>query len=266
MRGLTDAELNSPRAWAIDMGMCAATGVVLGVIGPFGSFFNDTLVVRIAYWTAIFMISGVAFAFALRWSRPRAARLGLPLWVWTPALVVIVTVPLTGVTRLIAIALWPGIRHTVGWAEWYGQSFVVGMIYVGLYAIVRLVGPAPAPPVELEAPGEPEILRRIPPRLGQEVLCLQMEDHYVRIHTAQGSTLALMSMGQALEELGGVDGMQVHRSWWVARRAVASVVEDGRNLKLRLTNGVEAPVSRASVARLRAAGWLSIDSETRGRR
>ena len=32
---------------------------------------------------------------------------------------------------------------------------------------------------------------------------------------------------------------------------------DGRNLRLKLSNGLSAPVARASVATLRAAGWLS---------
>jgi DNA-binding LytR/AlgR family response regulator len=34
-------------------------------------------------------------------------------------------------------------------------------------------------------------------------------------------------------------------------------VTNGRNLCLRLKGGVEVPVSRASVAKLRAAGWLA---------
>jgi len=33
-------------------------------------------------------------------------------------------------------------------------------------------------------------------------------------------------------------------------------VTRGRNLCLRLSNGLEVPVSRASVSKLRAAGWL----------
>jgi DNA-binding LytR/AlgR family response regulator len=51
--------------------------------------------------------------------------------------------------------------------------------------------------------------------------------------------------------------MQVHRSWWVARAAVADSGLNGRNLILRLKNGLEAPVSRPTVAKLKAAGWLT---------
>jgi DNA-binding LytR/AlgR family response regulator len=83
-----------------------------------------------------------------------------------------------------------------------------------------------------------------------------MEDHYVRIHTPTGSRLELMSMSQAIAALGGVEGRRVHRSWWVARAAVEAAEPDGRNWRLKLRGGLRAPVSRANVAPLRAAGWL----------
>lgn len=66
----------------------------------------------------------------------------------------------------------------------------------------------------------------------------------------------LMPLSQDLDELGEMDGLKVHRSWWVARHAVNEVVEDGRNLRLRLKSGLEAPVSRTNVVCLRQAGWL----------
>lgn len=245
--------LNTPRAWALDLAACAATGVMLGVVGPFGSFFNDILPVRIVYWTLVFVMSGVVFGAAIRWVWPRARLVRLPLWLWLPVLVAVGSLPLTVASRLIAIGFWPGIRHVVGWVEWYGQSVLIGLIYVGLYALLRM---RTAAPVITEAAGEPVILRRLPGRLGRDLICLQMEDHYVRLHTAEGSVLVLMPLGKATAEVGGLEGMQVHRSWWVARHAVEAVVEDGRNLRLRLTTGLEAPVSRAHVARLKAAGWL----------
>ena len=89
-----------------------------------------------------------------------------------------------------------------------------------------------------------------------EVLCLSMEDHYVRVHTAGGSTLVLATLAQATAAMGDIAGMQVHRSWWVAEKAVAGAVAQGRNVRLRLINGVTAPVARTSVAAVRATGWL----------
>ena len=44
---------------------------------------------------------------------------------------------------------------------------------------------APAAAAQAPTPGA-GFLDRLPPRLGRELLCLQMEDHYVRAHTRQG--------------------------------------------------------------------------------
>ncbi|KQY75453.1 LytTR family DNA-binding domain-containing protein [Brevundimonas sp. Root1423] len=246
---------NTARVWAIELAVCLATGALMGVIGPFGSFFNDVLAVRIAYWVSVFLICGVTLRLAIRVLAPRARRAGVPVWAWAPAMVLALGLPLAGITRMIAIAIWPGIRQGVSPVDWYGQTVLVILIYGALHATLvrRLESPASPQPVKT---GAPHILRHLPPRLGSDLLCLSMEDHYVRLHTERGSVLVLMSLGQALDELGDLDGLQVHRSWWVARRAVDAVIEDGRNLRLRLKGGIEAPVSRASVARLRSAGWL----------
>lgn len=248
------AGLNTPRVWAVDLAACAVTGVVLGVVGPFGSFFNDTLPVRVVYWTLVFLMSGLVFGASIRWIWPRARRARWPIWIWLPILVLAASVPLTMASRLIAAAFWPRIREAVGPVEWYGQSVLIGAIYVGLYAVLRMRTTGPT--ASLGAASEPLILRRLPRRLGRDLIGLQMEDHYVRLHTSEGSALVLMSLGKAMAEVGGLEGMQVHRSWWVARHAVEAAVEDGRNLRLRLKTGLEAPVSRAHVARLKAAGWL----------
>ena len=78
----------------------------------------------------------------------------------------------------------------------------------------------------------------------------------MRAHTALGSELILLRMRDAVAELEGIDGAQVHRSWWVARDAVEDVKRDGRNLRLVLPDGLEAPVSRTRVTELKEAGWF----------
>jgi DNA-binding LytR/AlgR family response regulator len=57
-------------------------------------------------------------------------------------------------------------------------------------------------------------------------------------------------------ELKGLEGLQVHRSWWVSRSAVVEVERDGRSVRLKLRNGVSAPVSRRAVAALKSAAWI----------
>ena len=83
-----------------------------------------------------------------------------------------------------------------------------------------------------------------------------MEDHYVRAHTMLGSDLVLLRLRDALGELDGIEGAQVHRSWWVARDAVEGVERDGRSVRLVLPRGIAAPVARSRMAELTKAGWF----------
>ena len=150
--------------------------------------------------------------------------------------------PLSIGIHALALLIWPHLPR-IGWLEWYGQALLVSAIYL----VAKLLLPTAQPP---------EPAAGAPARLGREVLCLQMEDHYVRVHSRDGSRLVLNSLARAIAELRAVEGMQVHRSWWVARHAIETPIEDGRNVRLLLTNGLEAPVARTKVAALRAAGWL----------
>jgi hypothetical protein len=249
---------NTARAWAIELALCAAVGAVLGVIGPFGTFFNDSLAVLVAYWSGLSLISGVFVGAAVRIVWPRAQRRGVPVWAWLPAVAAAVTVIPSLVSRIVASVLWSRVPDNVGWPEWYGQGLLIELIYLSLYVLAySRIGAVQTP--EPTPAADPRILDRLPPRLGRDLLCLQMEDHYVRLHTPEGSVLVLTSLGRALDEVGDIEGMQVHRSWWVARRAVQGVIHDGRNMRLRLTGGLEAPVARSQVARLRAARWLEAE-------
>lgn len=258
-------DFDSPRAWALDVGFCLAFGLVFGVLGPFGSFFNGGLGPRVLQWTLSSLAIVVVYGFALRTVRPIARRHRIPAWAWVSATILLAAIPLSYLSRLATIAVWPFIER-VSWLDWYGQSVVVSLPAVAAYIFlrVRLAGTTTAasaePPPQGDdgppRPGEAAFLRRLPRRLGRDLVCLVMEDHYVRAHTPLGSELLLLTLSKAVAELDGLEGMQVHRSWWVARSAVRRVVEDGRKLRLELTNGMEAPVSRSSVARLREAGWL----------
>jgi DNA-binding LytR/AlgR family response regulator len=92
--------------------------------------------------------------------------------------------------------------------------------------------------------------------LGRDLLALEMEDNYLRIHTALGSDLVLMRLRDALAELGPERGRQVHRSWWVASGAIASVERTAGRLVLTLRNGLQVPVSKTSRDSVKDAGWL----------
>jgi DNA-binding LytR/AlgR family response regulator len=99
-------------------------------------------------------------------------------------------------------------------------------------------------------------MERLPTNLrGSRLLALQAEDHYLLAHCEAGSAMILMRLSDAAEELAALDGARTHRSWWVARDAVASAERGGGRARLRLVNGLSVPVSRSYSGALRAARW-----------
>lgn len=107
------------------------------------------------------------------------------------------------------------------------------------------------------APSAPKFMGRLPFRLREaELYAVEAEDHYLRVRTSLGSDLILMRLSDAIEELQGLDGVQTHRSWWVARSGIADVKRTESRAVLTLKDGAEAPVSRTHARALRQAGWL----------
>ena len=282
------ALLGTPREWATDLAIATGIGVFLGVLGPFGSFYGGSTELRVVFWIANMWIGFVILSTTTRLSLRAATRVDLPIWFSVAMGAAIGALPFAGFVSWFSGWFWPGDhRHAQPLFEAYGQVLAIGEPCAFAYYFlvdrgwkVAASGPGTpwlAPGTEphrfaarrIEPAAEPVgaapretssgFLDRLPPRLGRELLCLQMEDHYVRAYTPQGSDLILTSLREAMAELDDTWGLQVHRSWWVARAAVVEPVTSGRNLFLRLSNGLEAPVSRTSVAKLRAAGWLEQD-------
>lgn len=257
------------RKLVIDLSIMTVIGVVLAFIGPFGSF-QEPLAYRLVSWVTFAWV-GYAIYSPMSWLVDRLqAALDLPrpaLWVVGVA---VATIPMTAIVWSMGFLPRPVPLPTLEQAlTSYFYVFLVGGGITAFFYMIETSkasadpvpvsapqadGPvAPAPDVAVEMP---RLIERLPPALGSDVIALEMEDHYVRIHTALGSELVLMRLRDAIAELDGVDGYQVHRSWWVARGAVEDVVREGRNVRLKLARNIEAPVARAQVSELRSAGWI----------
>jgi len=81
-----------------------------------------------------------------------------------------------------------------------------------------------------------------------QLWAISAQDHYLHVQTDQGSELILMRFSDALAELDGRDGVQIHRSHWVARGGVAK----NNSTSVTLHNAVEFPISRSNSARTKA--------------
>jgi len=253
--------LGTAREWAIDLAVGVGIGVLLGLMGPFGSFFNGGAGVRIAYWAGSITCGMILIGCLARLAGAGARRLGWPDWAMIPPVILVGSLVQGAPLRLVAIALWPPIEEAVSPLAWYGQCVAITTPIVLAYYFIRVRPRAPThthAQTQTQAPAREGLIPVEAAAIDPGgVLYLRMEDHYVRIRTEHGSRLEIGPLARVTAGLSRVEGLQVHRSWWVARRAIAGVERDGRNLRLKLIDGETAPVSRASVAKLRAAGWLA---------
>jgi len=95
-------------------------------------------------------------------------------------------------------------------------------------------------------------LDRLPVRIGRDLVFLKVDDHYLDIYTVAGHAMLLMRMTDAVGELKSI-GLQVHRSFWVARAHIKDLVKIGNRHYVRLTGDHRVPASRTYLPEVRAA-------------
>ncbi|MBP6012630.1 MAG: response regulator transcription factor [Alphaproteobacteria bacterium] len=232
-------------------------GVVLALLGPFGSF-SAPLWMRFAYWVPTMAIGAAIGAGLTVWSEQT------PLFERRPiARFVFVTVAMTAAMTGVAwgfgqLVFGPGaVRFS---ATFVFYVWFITMVVSLISAIIRArrVSAAAAPVPDVASQTPPSLLARLPDRLRSgAILALQGEDHYVRVHTTRGNDLVLTRLGDAISQMGAMPGARTHRSWWVAKGAVKQLRRANGRLALVLLNDLEVPVSRGYASELKEAGWLN---------
>ena len=127
--------------------------------------------------------------------------------------------------------------------------------YVSLKA-VGWIGAAHVPCAPAVIPPAQKFLERLPAKYrGAQLYAISSEDHYLRVHTSRGEELILMRLTDAMRELDGAEGLQIHRSWWVAHEGVGEIKRDNGRQTLLLKSGSMAPVSRSFSSAVKDAGF-----------
>jgi hypothetical protein len=161
-----------------------------------------------------------------------------------PMSLVVLAVVAIGNGRIPTVAALPDIL-------WETAVICVAMSFLSVLVSRRAAAAAQAPD------GPPKFLERIPLKLrGGDLWAVEAEDHYLRLHTSKGQDLILMRLADAVDELDGIEGAQVHRSWWVAREAIADARRGDGRATLTLKDGSEVPVSRTYARMLRDRRWI----------
>lgn len=233
--------------------IAAGAGVFMAVVGAFGSG-EAPFGLRLAYWVAVMLTGGLGGAIVSElvtrggWLEERPALRGVII--------------ATGLSIPLTLAVWgmTGLFFR-GDADLDHIRFYIGPVLVVTCVMTALNYFTQRAPAETHAApagaAPPRFLERLPARLrGADIHAVEAQDHYLRLHTSKGQDLILFRLSDAVAELEGLEGAQVHRSWWVARGAVAEARRGDGKATLTLVNGARVPVSRAYARALREAGWF----------
>lgn len=235
-------------------------GAFLSFVGAFGSsgipFLPRTGFIILISWIGAGMgIVLFRVAVRMRWTRGHRLLQGAVAGaLMTPPMSLVVW----GSTQLIPGGAAP-IHQIPGYIA---SSFVVCESMTMLVVFMNLrTGQAAAAQAALAqamlVAAPPKFLERLPLKLrGAEVWAVEAEDHYLRLHTSKGQDLILLRLADAIDELAGIEGAQVHRSWWVARDAIADARRGDGRATLVLKDGSEVPVSRTYAKIIRDLGWI----------
>lgn len=83
-----------------------------------------------------------------------------------------------------------------------------------------------------------------PDELRKHVVYVHVSGHYIEVVTTDGTEVLLMRLSDVARALNG-EGMQTHRSYWVAYRHIVRLEKIDRRAVLHVTGGHKVPVSRS---------------------
>ena len=264
--------LANPRIWLV----FGAVVVLFTSVGPFGTLEGLALPARLGYWLIVQAFAWMlALVFVAFFDAALAGWIGhvLPRMLVGAALAVL---PMALMLLLVNAAFRGAPISLAEYASDAATALPIALVMC-LLSWMALDGTktaddlAPAPdavtaressdepeaPAGRSQPPRPALLDRLATGKRGALVRLEVQDHYVLVVTARGREMVLMRLADAIREAAPVDGLQVHRSHWVARDGVAGVIrEPGRNGRtlIRTTDGADVPVSRGNMADVKA--WL----------
>lgn len=246
MRGI----FSKPRFW---IGFVAIV-FVLAISGPFYTAINLNFPERLSYWL---LISGVSFCIGLFIS------LFIGVWLFKRGLSRLVAQSIAGLFAGVPIAgiVWLTGNTIFGFNP--GSSLLDGSILVAQCSVISATvallfamfqsNDSEETGQKQEATASSSFLKRLSIEIGKDLISINAQDHYLKVTTTKGSEMLLMRMADACEELSEFEGLQVHRSWWVASGHIQSFEKNAGKGTLTTSDGQKVPVSRGFLKNVEAA-------------
>ena len=231
--------------WKKYQSLVLVGGIAIGLLGPFGQVDRFLPVERIGLWVAYLML-GLPLLYFTRRIVDRA--LSTPPW--------IVSVLLTTAIACLPILFWVealGLIQGRGlpsslwdWTYSAGEVWLIAFsIVAGIEVCSQLSEKSGGHSVEkLEISAKTAPIAGFADGYAGAIYAFCAEGHYTRIYSQSGNLFIHQSFSNVLHASKDLDGVQVHRSWWVAKAAVIDFRRSGSAGEISLINGVRVPVAR----------------------
>lgn len=231
-----------------------SVGVLSGLLvvsGPFGSYVSMTLAQRFSFWVPAALIGSVVGlvieCFVARWPGMADERRASIVAALLSTL--ILTVPMQFLMmRFIAAS----------------RSDLSGLVDIALLIFFSNLGICslrrawkeppriePIPSAVPEPQQLPPFVSRLAADLQAPVALITGRNHHIDIETDLGSTSLFMRFSDAVLQMQPVEGMQVHRSHWVAFRRMRRVERIGQRHFLVTDAEMRIPISKSHIDALR---------------
>lgn len=98
-----------------------------------------------------------------------------------------------------------------------------------------------------------QVIPTLPARLGDDIVRVEAQDHYISVVTSSGQTTLKMSFSDCVDRLNEFSGAQCHRSHWVSFKHIKDIQRSGSAYTCILSDGTNIPVSRRRRSALKVA-------------
>ena len=244
--------LISPFFWMV----LGAVILLTSMAGPYFTLERFSVPERVAYWGTSLTLSAILMTFLSIYSNRLAESHSLH-WSLVATLAGIAGVLPIVATVYLAEGLATGFAP--GWLIAYRPTTLISHVALSAITVTLIVNgliefrervraDAPPRPVAKEKNHTftPTILQcKLPHHLGHDIISVRAQDHYIEVTTPKGSAMVLMRLGDAIGDLEPLNGLQVHRSWWINLSHVVQARRGPNGPELILDSDQKVPVGRS---------------------
>ncbi len=214
-------------------------------------------VMAFAVWFTMSMLTFAALFVCDRYLKQKNIAFA---WAWAVLPGTLVAAIFSVITEILLPELEDQKPNVVGYLMEVPHDYIiilpqVFVVYAVYHWATRTIAPARNAGDDHEIPMSKEFadfIKKLPPKIGADIIAVSSEAHYVRVYTPLGNALILGSLNETEKALSGLNMIRIHRSHTVNGRHIRNIAATD----VDLTTGLVLPLSRRRAADVKEA-WRS---------